>query len=35
MTWVDADQLNTDELLEDWEIQNCYDVKDGNIVQNE
>ena len=35
MTWVDADQLNADELLEDWKIQNCYDVEDGNIVQNE
>jgi len=31
MTWVDADELNADELLEDWEIQNCYDVEESHI----
>jgi hypothetical protein len=31
MTWVDASELNADELLEDWEIQNCYDVEEAHI----
>ena len=31
MTWVDANELNADELLQDWEIQNCYDVEQGHI----
>jgi hypothetical protein len=32
MTWVDADELNADELLEDWEIQNSYDVSEGHVT---
>ncbi len=31
MTWVDADKLNADEMLEDWEIQNSYDVEARHI----
>lgn len=30
-TWVDANKLNADELLEDWELQNEIEVGEGNL----
>lgn len=31
MTWVDADKLDADELLEDWEMQNELESGEGYI----
>ena len=31
MTWVNAEDMHCDELLEDWEIQNMYDIQKGNV----
>ena len=33
MNWVDADDINAPELLEDWEIQNLSDVQDSYIAK--
>jgi hypothetical protein len=32
MTWVNAEDLHADELLEDWEIENSYAVQEGSHV---
>ena len=33
MSWVDEDDINTPELLKDWEIQNLSDVQDSYIAK--
>ena len=35
MSWMDADQLNAPEILEDWEIQNLLDEEENYNVGNE
>jgi hypothetical protein len=35
MLWVDADKLDADEILEDWELQNEIDAGESNIVRVE
>ena len=33
MSWIDEDDINAPELLEDWEIQNLSDVQDSYIAK--
>ena len=35
MSWVDADQLNAPEILENWEIQNLLDEEGNYNVRTE